>query len=335
LPEELKELLMPELKKMANGFALQFAQGKDVSKTISRLNSDINLLRISGKLNTMVKSMVESYDTKPYYRKKMHKKANAKNDKLDTNITEEMKKSIQIGDEIEEEYREEQKALVEKYNLPYLLPNERTKILVYTPNMSSRSGSSKPKKKKKWRVRKKFRDVNHWNWRLADMFWTDGAAGLGHMGLVYAWRNNARTCIDIMPGKGVKWHYSITYYINQHTKNWKVFRGYHFYPRTYFNAQDSETTNVDWEMYVWKKEHVPSKIMQWADDQVGKMEYDIDFDKNNRSETYCSGFVWQAYWNVAGVDLDYGGGPYVKPSDIIATPGVVNFATESRKYRSY
>ena len=336
LPEELKELLMPELKKMANGFALQFAQGEDVQKTIAKLNSDITMLRISGKLDVMVKSMAEGYNSKPYYHKKIPKKANTKiNEKLDINITEDMKKNIQIGDEIEKEYKEEQKTLVEKYNLPYALPMERTKILIYTPNMSSRAGASKPKKKKKWRVRKKFRNVNNWNWKMADMFGTDGGKGFGHAGLVWAQSGRKSWCIDLMPSVGVKAHYNITNYINEHTSSWKVFRGYHFKPRTYFNAQDPETTHVDWEMYIWKKYNIPQAIMQWAHAQIGKRGYYIDFDKDTDGATYCSAFVWQAYYNTSSVDLDSDGKIFVTPSDLFATPGVVNFATESRKYRSY
>ena len=58
-------------------------------------------------------------------------------------------------------------------------------------------------------------------------------------------------------------------------------------------------------------------IAAYMENQIGKT-YLYPIDKYSTTYYYCSKLVWQAYYNVKGVDIDYDGGYTVYPFDILA-----------------
>lgn len=54
-------------------------------------------------------------------------------------------------------------------------------------------------------------------------------------------------------------------------------------------------------------------------------------DWANGSDWYCSLLIWQAYYYVAGIDIDVNGGVYVFPNDIIRSPAFHNTATDQER----
>ena len=305
LPEELKSMMMPDLKKLANGFALQYAQGKDVQKNIAQINMAMKALRYSGELESFTQSMVKEYDDGLYDAPD----ANATDDGADADanttldISPETQKAIDEANKLEEEYRKEQKDLVTKYHLPYPLEGHRTKVIIYSSEM-----------KAKWGVHRRrgarFRYTDSWKWYDADFFWTDGAKSLGHMGLIDANDHGIDTAIDDMPKVGVQKHYGLDRYFNdRHNTSWTILEG-HRYTR--------------WSKSNWRRRYA----LKWAYKQVGRMKYSLASTKSNQKVSYCSSFVWKAYKRY-GVDLDKDGGWYVWPRDITGQRYVHKFASQN------
>ncbi len=118
LPTELKSMMMPELKMMANGFALQYARGEDIQKSISQLNTAMMALYYSGKLNLMVQSMQEEYQN-GLYNPSDTNQTSTNDENITREITAEAQANIKESIKREEQYKKEQEELVKNYNLPY------------------------------------------------------------------------------------------------------------------------------------------------------------------------------------------------------------------------
>jgi len=287
LPEGMKQAMMPELMMMANGFALQQAQGKDVQKSINQLNMAMMMYRASGKMDVMMSNMMDEYHNDLYSANNHHNPSREQN--ISRNIDDEARENIEESIRREEEYKKGQEALIKNYNLPYSIPGKSTKVIEYSNAMKSsksNGGNTKPK----------FSGLDEWNWYIADFFWVDGAKGIGHMGLVDSY-DGLDDVYDAMPGVGVQVHTGITKYFNQEKNSgWSRVEGW------WYTGWDGDNPNR-------------KKVIRWAKIKVGRTGYGLLTWKRDRTQTYCSGFVWQGYYT-RGVDLDQDGGAYVWPRDI-------------------
>lgn len=156
----------------------------------------------------------------------------------------------------------------------------------------------------------KFSGIDDWAWWDADFFWTDGAGGIGHMGLIDS-NYGFDTVIDSMPGNGVQSHYGVTNYMNEDGNDgWTRVEG-HYY--------------TNWGSTDWRR----NNILNFAYNKVGTTGYGLLVGKSNRDETYCSGLIWQGF-NNRGVNLDSDGGWYVWPRDITNHSSVSIFNSQNR-----
>ena len=295
LPEELKELMMPELKMMANGFALQYAKGEDVETSMSELNTAMMALYYSGQLGESMQMMQEEYSNNIYTNTEQNLSENSDMN-FTREITEEEQVNINEAEKLDEEYKKEQEELVKEYNLPYPLPNKVNKTFTYTSQMKSSGGKNGGTSTKT-----KFKDIDDWNWWDADFFWTDAStAGVvhGHVGFVDERGRSAKdTAIDSMPDDGVQSHYGLTNYFNlSKNDSWERVEAWYF---------------IGWDKNRWQRK----SIIDWAYNRVGNTSYSLLTGKNNQNETYCSSFVWQGF-KEQGYDLDYDKGVSVWPNDL-------------------
>ncbi|MCB4747938.1 MAG: hypothetical protein LGB54_05000 [Sulfurovum sp.] len=311
-PNELKQMMLPELQMIANGFAMQYAKGEDVQKSILHLNTAMTTSYYSGKLNSMAQSMQEGYQEGLYNVHDVnqtvlnHKKTTRK-------ITTETQKNINESIKRKKQYKKEQEELVKKYNLPYSIPNKVTKTIIYSPAMKDSGGKSGlVDKVNKYSHDTKFSGLDKWDWSNADFFWTNGTGGIGHMGLIDASdRNGFCVVIDSMPGVGVQSHYGLTDYANKSgNSDWTTIEGYEY---TAWSPSDSKRNDV----------------LQFAYSRVGKTSYSLLVSKNNRNKSYCSSFIWQAFYD-SGVNLDSDGGFFVWPRDITNHSSVMMFNSQNR-----
>jgi len=309
LPNELKSMMMPELQMMANGFALQHAKGEDVEASISQLNTAMTALHYSGKLNLMVQSMQEEYQDGVYSINESNT-SSSQDENFTREISYEAQEHIDESNRREEKYKQEQAALVEDYDLPYDLPNKVTKTITYSPAMKS-SGGKNNNNNNNNNNKNSFKGIDNWSWWNADFFWVNGAAGIGHMGLIDANNNGLDTVIDSMPGHGVQRHRGVTAYFNDdENRGWTRAEG-HYYTEWLSSDRRRQT------------------ILNWAYNKVGQTGFGIAVGKNNKSETYCSGLIWQGF-RTQGVDLDRDGGAYVLPRDITYHYDVRKFDSQNR-----
>ncbi len=223
-------------------------------------------------------------------------------------ITAEAQVNIQESIKREEQYKKEQEELVKNYNLPYNLPNKATKTITYSSAMKNSGGKNNPATEQK----PQFSGLDDWNWWDADFFWTDGAGGIGHMGFIdERGRRSKDYVIDSMPGDGVQSHYGVTNYTNE--------------------SKNSGWTRIEawfydgYKEYAWERQN----IIGWAYGKVGTTGYGLLVGRSNRNETYCSGLIWQGFYN-RGVNLDSDGGWYVWPRDITNHSSVLMFSSQNR-----
>ena len=309
LPNELKSMMLPELQMMANGFALQHAKGEDVQKSISQLNTAMNTLYYSGKLNLMVHSMQDEYQ-EGLYNPSDTNQTSTNDENITREITAEAQANIQESIKREEQYKREQEELVKNYNLPYNLPNKATKTITYSSAMKGGGGKNNPTSPNE-PARPLFSGLDNWSWWDADFFWVDGAGGIGHMGFIDANDYGEDTVIDSMPGDGVQRHRGITRYMNKPSND-----GWTRVEAWYYRGYGE---------YAWERQN----IIGWAYGKVGTTGYGLLVGKSNRNETYCSGLIWQGFSNM-GVNLDSDGGWYVWPRDITNHSSVLMFSSQNR-----
>ncbi len=308
LPDELKLMMLPELQMMANGFALQHAKGEDVQNAISQLNTAMNVLYYSGQIGAMTQSMQEEYQDGVYNTPEQNQTI-AEDTNITRVISSQSQESIEVSIRREDQYKKEQEELVKDYNLPYPLPGKATKTITYSSAMKNGGGKNNPTSLDQL-AKPQFSGIDNWNWWNADFFWTDGAAGIGHMGLIDE-SYGEDTVIDSMPSVGVQRHRGVTKYMNEDGNDgWTRIEGWYY---------------RGWGSSDWKR----NNVINWAYDKVGTTGYGLLVGKSNRNETYCSGLIWQGF-NNRGVNLDSDGGWYVWPRDITNHSSVSMFDSQNR-----
>ena len=298
-------MMMPELKMLANGFALQHAQGKDVQKSISQLHTDMMALYYTGQLGELAQTITNEYEEGVYTNSEVNL-SDEKNSFLSKQkLSPDAQARIEKAKKRRQQYREEQAELVAKYHLPYKIPDRDTQVIVYSHNMKSSksSGSSGTRSKPK------FHNLDRGiSWRDADFFYVNAhTAGVeyGHVGLVIDTSKHYKTVVDAMPTddhRSIKRHYGITDYLND-DHGWTEMEAYHA-----------------WVLDMYDPYHLheeQKKVVQYANRRVGhKVEYSVAHGKRNQKNTYCSAFVWMAYNYATGLDFDHSGGWFIWPRDL-------------------
>lgn len=369
-PDEFKASFIDEIKLVANGFALQFARGEDVEASINLLRRDLFLAQISGQFGAMISQMSETWYSGDY------EAMNARPPEVDleplpdserfgTTSPEEIARLKALEVSIAEDdaaILKAQEELVEKYNLPYDLPGRAPKYIIYSASMKGSGGwKGDDNNKDKEPEYKHELNVSGWSWRPGDIIWSDGGAGLGHMGIVTQFNNTegeiARghlpsswsrpdgallSIIDANTG-GVGLHEGGAD-MNVWQARYDTVRRYtyaHFvgWP-DYLPPCDYKDCSQKGKNYFTYAPRRMRAIVNWAMRRVGRLSYSVLASKNADNDTYCSLFVWGGYWHTAQssprpewreIDLDSFGGWVVFPNDILNHPLVVNMAESKKK----
>jgi len=299
LPDELKGMVMPQMMLLANGFALQHSQGKDVEAAISRFDSGMKAMYYSGKLGVMVNQTVDAYDSGV-----ADLETSSEEDGVDENVTERIidadaQINIIASDVINESFIKEQEQLVIDHNLPYSIPELDIKSLVISESM--KGGASKVNIKNGIAVgQKTHQGIDAWaNWWEADFLWVDGAGGLGHMGLVTNTSSSIKHVIDANTGPGVSRHRGgIDAWANN--GKYTVVEGWYYTP---------------WGSGFWRRDNVVRRA-SYLTSIPTTYNYNF-FNKKAINSSYCSQLIWQVYYEEGvGIDLDADKGLIVYPNDI-------------------
>ena len=213
IPQELKSAMLPEIQMVANGFALEYATGRDVQKSIDRLDTAMTMARLNGELDMLVTEMVEGFEQEKQEENTIQTDTNA-TEAEDVNLTQEQKEAIAQSIAEDKAYAKWQKEIAEKYHLPYDIPGRVNKYFVYSANMKASKGGHGGKSKR-FKV-----NLDTWHWRDGDFFWVNaGSQGWfgkakiwGHVGFVsepkYGQYHNLCKVIDNMP-KGKDRRYNV------------------------------------------------------------------------------------------------------------------------------
>ena len=289
LPDELKTMMMPELKMMANGFALQHSRGEDVEASISQLNTAMQMMYYSGQFGSSIQQMLVESDAGVYSTPDNVISYDASTDKERT-ISAQAQENINEANRLDEEYTLEQEQLVAEHNLPYLLPDRITKYVTYNQSMKNDGGKDEEEQE----ANNNHSGIDGWAWWEADFTWTNGAGGIGHMGLVTNVGSSTKDIIDSNTGPGVKRHFGLTNWAND--GGWTRVEGWYYTP---------------WGLSDYRRE----QAVNYANSLVGTPYNWVFWNKSANNKTYCSQLIWQAFKRQK-VNLDSDGGLIVWPNDI-------------------
>ncbi|MCF6204657.1 MAG: hypothetical protein L3J59_13480 [Methylococcaceae bacterium] len=298
LPDELKGMVMPQMMMLANGFALQHSQGKDVEAAISRFDSGMKAMYYSGQLGVMVNQTVEAYQTEVSDQEVASEDVVEESIAIERVLDAEALNNIIESDAVYKNFTEEQKQLVIDHDLPYSLPELDIKSIVISESM--KGGDSKGFAKDGNNTGPKtHQGIDAWNnWWEADFLWVDGAGGIGHMGLVTNTSSSIKHIIDANLGPGVSRHRGIDAWANNGGYN--VVEGWYYTP---------------WTPTFWRRANVVQRANHLT---TVPTTYNVNFfNKRAVNSSYCSQLIWQSFYEEGvGIDLDHNKGLIVYPNDI-------------------
>lgn len=318
LAEEFKPNVIDELKRVANGFALSYAQGKDTTSEIGEFQTLILSLQMSGVFNSMVTSLEQDFTNL--------KTDNNLSDYIDIDMFAPNTIHDGVSTELDEYFLDENKSLdsialyeteqidtIKKYNLPYPLDGKYPKYISLGRDMK---GGGSPKEK--------VHSSNIRDWHFEPSMFIYKPGGVGHIAMVTRYRN-CHEYLDYLPiqlveattDKGVVAVKSDAALIKWQNKYDELYS----YSYQDGNSFDGAITSIPRE--------IRQSIATCAKEQIGKKYNWNFFDKNDPNSTYCSQLVWQCYkkrwlynygsnnwFKVFSVDLDEDKGPIVFPSDL-------------------
>jgi hypothetical protein len=225
-----------------------------------------------------------------------------------------MKIELEEARQEDEAYAREQEQIVIDHNLPYALPDRVTKYITVNQAMKggkdggsgNGGGGSSGDDADGWGPYLSH-NVESWRWDHADIIWSNGGYGIGHMGLIDKPWGKKAAIIDANTTAGISKHYDV--------KKWA-----------------SHYSKVAGYFYAWWSPIAEERndVMLYANAKVGQ-PYNWSFwDKGNDNRSYCSQLVWKAYYDTHGVDLDSNGGWVVWPDDIIRSFDLMKIFASSR-----
>ena len=294
LPNELQAMMMPELKILANGFALQHSLGEDVNKSISKFHSTMQMLYYSGEMHASMAQVKVDNEMGIY---DVPEEDLAQD--IDLTISDEAQRNIDKAEILEKEYIRQQEQLALVHNLPYALPDKRTKYIIYNGRLKYRNTRKKSNTSHK--------GLDRWNWWDADFIWVNGGGGFGHMGIVNVINSEVRDVIDADPDVGIQRHRGITAWANE--GGWSRLVALRY---------------TKWGPRDWGRQ----KAVNYAINSIGIPYNWLFINKHHPNKAYCSQLIWQAFKS-QGVNLDRNGGLVVWPSDIRYHPSVRRFQSSS------
>jgi len=340
LPDEFKPMVIDEVKRIANGFALSFAQNRDVDTEIAEFQSTMKLLQMSGQFNQMVTSLEQelynrTYDINTSSRVAAEHNKSVLTDVVNENTQSEWDEHVANHPEILEDhqgkYEAEQIAMVKQYNLPYPLEGKYPKYIHLGNNMKNWFGKPiKPTKPKPQHTSK----ISTWHFEPGMFLYK--SAGVGHVAMILKYQNcrvgrsyyAGYMLVEALPETGV---WGLT---NAELESWQNrYNKVMSYAYRDSNNFDGGASSIP--------HSVRMEIAQCAENQIGKSYNWNFFDARDPESTYCSQLIWGCYNQRIGywwknryrefkADLDYNGGPIVFPRDLAAhyQTRIVNISTK-------
>lgn len=324
LPSEMKPAIMPAIQMLANGFALQFKRGDDVSSNIAHFHEQFTMFAASGQVTQSVQSMLEAPPVLPAppidpVNPPVNPLETAENF-IPPPMTEEVKQAVAESLARDAALRAEILRIAKEYELPYTISGRDEQWFIYTPAMKhgGKGGGSAPAPVSV------HPNLNRWGWTMGDLIWSNGELGTGipgHVGLVengygYPSITDANTPGVVRYPDMNKWaaqYTEVRAYSPKLDWDWSIYdcllgSGWLCGP-SYLHGTYKRKTAVD-----------------YANLQVGK-PYSWDFvNPWHTSKFYCSSLVWRSYLKGSYLLFPaYSGFGIITPADITNTSTTLYF----------
>lgn len=331
LPSEVKPVMMPAIQMLANGFALQFKRGDDVTSNIAHFHEQFTMFAASGQMAQFAQSMSEPPPVLPApvalppMTEEAMKEAKMR---VEAEMTEEAKKAVAESLAYHAALRAEVLSIAKQYELPYTISGRDEQWFIYTPAMKG-GGKGRGSAPAPAPGVRQHPDLRNWNWRMGDVIWSNGESGTGipgHVGLVSKGYGFPEIIDANTPG--VRRHNDMNFWGNKYTR---------------VSAHNPFQLDWNWQIYdcllnygngAWwcglGNTFMRKSAVDYAKLQVGK-PYNWNF--TNPLDTrrfYCSSLVWVAYL-LSGYNLTPNRVPgIVLPSDVtVNSPVMTTFNSSS------
>ncbi len=339
LPDEFKPMVIDEVKRIANGFALSFALNRDVDTEIAEFQTTMKMLQMSGQFNQMVISLEQklydhTYDVNTSTL--VDDNETVSTDVINKDVPSEWDRHVALHPEILEnhelQYEEEQKETVKKYNLPYALEGKYPKYISLGHNMKRWFRPIKPKPEPKTHTS----NIRSWHFEPGMFLYKPG--GVGHVAMVTKYQHCGvgktsswlTGLVEAMPKTGIKGIQGYDFKLQEWQDRYDNVQSYAYKDGNNFDGGISSIPPS-----------VRNNLANCARGEIGKRYNWNFFNPNSPDSSYCSQLVWKCYktgflysrgngYGVFKVDLDYNGGPIVFPRDLVAhhRTRIVNISTK-------
>ena len=315
LPPEVKPQLMPAIQMLANGFALQFKRGDDVTTAIKSFDSRLLDYAASGQAVKFFQSMNDQARTVPTQQPSVPSATTGSAVTLPT-LTANEAAAVQKALSEDAALLANIQQIAEQYNLPYKITGQDAQWFTYTPTMkgSKGSGSGSAGPSPTGHV-----NIPYWNWRPGDVIWSNGETGTGipgHVGLVDAYSLSNLRIIDANT-PGVRETRDLVGWANHYTQ----VRAY----TPFLRWNEDEAWNYG-QVGVPPDSYYRYSSTWYAGQQLGK-PYNWNFVNPRATDSYyCTSLIWAAY-NSVGYSI-FPVGPYeykiILPSDLVGRLAMFN-----------
>lgn len=296
VPEEMKTIVIEDLKLLANGFALQYAKGEDVQASMQKLDGYATLAAVTGGLELNAEPFKGDSSLGPIAPLQEPLDAPPEGWVPQVPMTDEIAAALKASEQAHDELMASQLDDVARYGLPYVV--EDSDVQYYTiDRLMDKDGSGGSTTKSS------FGNPAGANWWHGDIAWIDASKGyVNHVGIVST-ASSRLYVIDSSstnPNGGVYLH---TTGLNR----WADDCGE--------CSRLEMLTLSDSPLYIGLGDRGRSAAVNYALAQVGDPYSYVFTDKTSTSSFYCSKLVWQA-WRSAGHDLAPAALGAVTPNDI-------------------
>jgi hypothetical protein len=312
LPSEVKPRIMPAIQMLANGFALQFKRGDDVSANIAHFHSQFINFLASDQATQFLQSLAAN-SSEPLAQAGSNDFVEAGKDFVPPEMTQEEQQAVNEAKVRDEELRADVLRIAAEYGLPYKIEGQDAQWFIYTPTMKGGKGGGGGNQS----APKKHPDITRWDWRMGDLIWVNGELGTGipgHIGLMD--RRLSSMGITDANTPGVAHNPDVNGWASKYTE----VRAHT--PRLNFSWDEYNCYN-NYRAHCRPDSYMRVNAVLYANAQIGKPYNWNFFNPGDTTKFYCSSLVWQGYRSV-GYNLL---APYIVNNGVIMPSDLVNSRT--------
>jgi hypothetical protein len=321
VPAQTKPVFMPSLQLLANGFAVQLHRGEDVRKSVDQFHSTVTALAacdFQRKLWNGDNPLTPLPWTNEWGWSQsqidLHTAMSAQS--FSVPLTPDEQQAVSAARQRDAAEAAANAELIAAANLPYEIPGVSRQFVTFNQVMKKAGGGATT-------TSRSHPDVRLWRWSPGDVFWADGTAvdgaiGIGHVGLVDAYLEPS-TIVDsnpANPNQGVDIWRDMNAWARRYTEVRQYSPTLQWDPVALRNAGNTFYPGVAATQSISRVSTV-----QYARNRLG-LPYNYAFyDPFRTNSFYCSSLIWRSYYESGFNILKY----WPAPGKIIFVQDVVIF----------